>query len=147
MQPNDPCPLGPSHCAHVLLDPVHMLGQTRAVDMYRLRRRGIMEERIIGFKLDIANAAVNLNNASLASMTTSQILDPFAPPSRASKLPQPTPAIATRLAQRAHLGLVSEYIVVRSRPVLQCKLPQHCSWLHEVTGPCLNLQVMQLRLM
>ncbi|CAL5224968.1 g7742 [Coccomyxa viridis] len=81
-----------------------MLGQTRAVDMYRLRRRGIMEERIIGFKLDIANAAVNLNNASLASMTTSQILDPFAPPSRASKLPQPTPAIATRLAQRAHLG-------------------------------------------
>lgn len=32
------------------------------------------------FKLDVANAVVNTDNASLASMDTSQILDLFSPP-------------------------------------------------------------------
>ena len=32
------------------------------------------------FKLDVANAVVNTDNASLASMDTSQVLDLFAPP-------------------------------------------------------------------
>ena len=45
------------------------------------------------FKLDVANAVVNTDNASLASMDTSQILDLFAPP-QASKQPQPAPALA-----------------------------------------------------
>ncbi len=106
------------------MDRAHRLGQTRTVNVYRLLTRGTLEERIMGlqrFKLDVANAVVNTDNASLASMDTSQILDLFAPPSQPSKRPQPTPAIEANggawslrpeAAQHAHLALCSAGVVV-----------------------------------
>ncbi len=90
--------LAASHTVHTqAMDRAHRLGQTRTVNVYRLLTRGTLEERIMGlqrFKLDVANAVVNTDNASLASMDTSQILHLFAPPSQASKQPQAMPAIA-----------------------------------------------------
>ena len=79
------------------MDRAHRLGQTRTVNVYRLLTRGTLEERIMGlqrFKLDVANAVVNTDNASLASMDTSQILDLFTPPSQASNQSQAAPAAA-----------------------------------------------------
>ena len=73
------------------MDRAHRLGQTRTVNVYRLLTRGTLEERIMGlqrFKLDVANAVVNADNASLASMDMSQVLDLFGPPSVASQHPQ-----------------------------------------------------------
>lgn len=69
------------------MDRAHRLGQTRTVNVYRLLTRGTLEERIMGlqrFKLDVANAVVNTDNASLASMDTSQVLDLFSPPSEST---------------------------------------------------------------
>ena len=71
-------------CAQAM-DRAHRLGQKRTVNVYRLLTRGTLEERIMGlqrFKLDVASAVVNTDNASLGSMGTSQILDLFAPPSK-----------------------------------------------------------------
>ena len=65
------------------MDRAHRLGQRRAVSVYRLLVRGTLEERIMGlqrFKLDVAAAVVNADNASLASLDTSGLLDLFAPP-------------------------------------------------------------------
>jgi hypothetical protein len=62
------------------MDRAHRLGQKRTVNVYRLLTRGTLEERIMGlqrFKLDVANAVVNADNASLASMDTAHILDLF----------------------------------------------------------------------
>ena len=96
----------PYRCTQAM-DRAHRLGQTRTVNVYRLLTRGTLEERIMGlqrFKLDVANAVVNTDNASLASMDTSQILDLFSPPSElatqsfgaaasgAASLPHPGPA-------------------------------------------------------
>ncbi len=50
------------------------------MNVYRLLTRGTLEERIMGlqrFKLDVANAVVNADNASLAAMDTTQVLDLF----------------------------------------------------------------------
>ncbi|BDA40363.1 TATA-binding protein-associated factor 172 [Coccomyxa sp. Obi] len=60
------------------MDRAHRLGQQRTVNVYRLLTRGTLEERIMGlqrFKLDVANAVVNADNASLATMNTTQVLD------------------------------------------------------------------------
>ena len=76
------------------MDRAHRLGQTRTVNVYRLLTRGTLEERIMGlqrFKLDVANAVVNTENASLASMDTTQILELFAPPSEPCRQPQAKP--------------------------------------------------------
>ncbi|MCJ1359790.1 MAG: btaf1 RNA polymerase II, B-TFIID transcription factor-associated, 170kDa [Icmadophila ericetorum] len=62
------------------MDRAHRLGQKRTVNVYRLLTRGTLEERIMGlqrFKLDIANAVVNADNASLSAMDTTQVLDLF----------------------------------------------------------------------
>lgn len=62
------------------MDRAHRLGQKRAVNVYRLLTRGTLEERIMGlqhFKLDVANAVVNADNASLSAMDTTQVLDLF----------------------------------------------------------------------
>lgn len=63
------------------MDRAHRLGQRRSVSVYRLLTRGTLEERIMGlqrFKLDVAHAVVNADNASLSSMDTAQVLDLFA---------------------------------------------------------------------
>ncbi|CAK0788009.1 hypothetical protein CVIRNUC_011231 [Coccomyxa viridis] len=86
------------------MDRAHRLGQKRAVNVYRLLTRGTLEERILGlqrFKLDVANAVVNTDNASLASMDTSQILDLFQPPSEAGRQPAATPMPGAAAASAA----------------------------------------------
>ncbi len=76
------------------MDRAHRLGQRRAVSVYRLLVRGTLEERIMGlqrFKLDVAAAVVNADNASLASLDTSGLLDLFSPPGEPISIWSPGP--------------------------------------------------------
>lgn len=62
------------------MDRAHRLGQKRCVSVYRILTRATLEERIMSlqrFKLDLANAVVNVDNASLSSMDTGQLLELF----------------------------------------------------------------------
>jgi len=85
------------------MDRAHRLGQRRTVNVYRLLTRGTLEERIMGlqrFKLDVAAAVVNADNASLASLDTSGLLDLFAPPGA----PAPAPPAAGAAAGPGGVG-------------------------------------------
>jgi TATA-binding protein-associated factor len=60
------------------MDRAHRLGQKRVVSVYRLITKDTIEERIMGlqrWKLKVANAVVNQQNASMDSMQTDSLLD------------------------------------------------------------------------
>nr|BAD25208.1 putative SNF2 domain-containing protein [Oryza sativa Japonica Group] len=75
------------------MDRAHRLGQRKVVNVHRLIMRGTLEEKVMSlqrFKVSVANAVINAENASLKTMNTDQLLDLFAstPASRkASVLP------------------------------------------------------------
>lgn len=63
------------------MDRAHRLGQKKVVNVYRFLMRGTLEERIMSlqrFKIDVANAVVNSDNVSTASMDTSGVIDNLA---------------------------------------------------------------------
>ncbi|XP_010547370.1 PREDICTED: TATA-binding protein-associated factor BTAF1 isoform X2 [Tarenaya hassleriana] len=63
------------------MDRAHRLGQKRVVHVHRLIMRGTLEEKVMSlqrFKLSVANAVINAENASLKTMNTDQLLDLFA---------------------------------------------------------------------
>jgi TATA-binding protein-associated factor len=69
------------------MDRAHRIGQTRTVNVYRLLMQDTVEERIMSlqqFKLDVANAVVNQDNMSMASMDTGQLMDLFSQPTAAA---------------------------------------------------------------
>lgn len=60
------------------MDRAHRIGQKRTVSVYRLITRGTVEERIMGlqqWKLRVASAVVNQQNASMQTMQTEGLLD------------------------------------------------------------------------
>eukprot|EP00250_Pteridium_aquilinum_P022032 c25285_g1_i2 orf=410-6568(-) len=62
------------------MDRAHRLGQKRVVNVHRLIMRGTLEEKVMNlqrFKISVANAVVNAENASLDKMDTTQLLDLF----------------------------------------------------------------------
>jgi TATA-binding protein-associated factor len=62
------------------MDRAHRLGQTRSVSVYRLLTRHTLEARIMSlqrFKLDVANAVVTADNASMDAMDTGALLELF----------------------------------------------------------------------
>lgn len=62
------------------MDRAHRLGQRKVVNVHRLIMRGTLEEKVMGlqkFKLSVANAIINADNASLKTMNTDQLLDLF----------------------------------------------------------------------
>lgn len=62
------------------MDRAHRLGQKRVVNVHRLIMRGTLEEKVMNlqrFKISVANAVVNAENASLDKMDTAQLLDLF----------------------------------------------------------------------
>ncbi|KAH7295287.1 hypothetical protein KP509_27G041200 [Ceratopteris richardii] len=62
------------------MDRAHRLGQKRVVNVHRLIMRGTLEEKVMSlqrFKISVANAVVNAENASLDKMDTTQLLDLF----------------------------------------------------------------------
>ena len=62
------------------MDRAHRLGQRKTVNVYRILTRGTLEEKIMSlqrFKLDVANAVVNADNASMSAMDTGQMLELF----------------------------------------------------------------------
>lgn len=75
---------------HQAMDRAHRLGQRKVVNVHRLIMRGTLEEKIMGlqkFKVSIANAVINAENASLNSMDTTQLLDLFTPSATSGKMP------------------------------------------------------------
>lgn len=62
------------------MDRAHRLGQRKVVNVHRLIMRGTLEEKIMSlqkFKVSVANAVINAENASLKTMNTDQLLDLF----------------------------------------------------------------------
>ena len=73
------------------MDRAHRLGQRKVVNVHRLIMRGTLEEKVMSlqrFKVSVANAVINAENASLKTMNTDQLLDLFTstPASRKVKL-------------------------------------------------------------
>ncbi|XP_052171300.1 TATA-binding protein-associated factor BTAF1 [Diospyros lotus] len=65
---------------HQAMDRAHRLGQRKVVNVHRLIMRGTLEEKVMSlqrFKLSVANAVINAENASLKTMNTDQLLDLF----------------------------------------------------------------------
>ncbi|KAL3498161.1 hypothetical protein ACH5RR_040893 [Cinchona calisaya] len=65
---------------HQAMDRAHRLGQKKVVNVHRLIMRGTLEEKVMSlqrFKLSVANAVINADNASLKTMNTDQLLDLF----------------------------------------------------------------------
>lgn len=63
------------------MDRAHRLGQKKVVNVHRLIMRGTLEEKVMNlqkFKVSVANAVINAENASLKTMNTDQLLDLFA---------------------------------------------------------------------
>lgn len=74
---------------HQAMDRAHRLGQRKVVNVHRLIMRGTLEEKIMGlqkFKVSVANAVINAENASLNSMDTTQLLDLFTPSATSGKM-------------------------------------------------------------
>ncbi|KAI4370311.1 hypothetical protein MLD38_018674 [Melastoma candidum] len=66
---------------HQAMDRAHRLGQQKVVHVHRLIMRGTLEEKVMSlqkFKVSVANAVINADNASLNTMNTDQLLDLFA---------------------------------------------------------------------
>lgn len=62
------------------MDRAHRLGQRKVVNVHRLIMRGTLEEKVMSlqkFKVSIANAIINADNASMNTMNTDQLLDLF----------------------------------------------------------------------
>ncbi|KAL6965449.1 btaf1 RNA polymerase II, B-TFIID transcription factor-associated, 170kDa, partial [Sarracenia purpurea var. burkii] len=62
------------------MDRAHRIGQRKVVNVHRLIMRGTVEETKMSlqeFKLMVANAVINAENASLKTMNTDQLLDLF----------------------------------------------------------------------
>ncbi|KAK4435640.1 TATA-binding protein-associated factor BTAF1 [Sesamum alatum] len=65
---------------HQAMDRAHRLGQRKVVNVHRLIMRGTLEEKVMSlqkFKVSIANAIINADNASMNTMNTDQLLDLF----------------------------------------------------------------------
>lgn len=63
------------------MDRAHRLGQKKVVNVHRLIMRGTLEEKVMSlqrFKMSVANAVINAENASMKTMNTDQLLDLFA---------------------------------------------------------------------
>ncbi|KAF9615352.1 hypothetical protein IFM89_023003 [Coptis chinensis] len=65
---------------HQAMDRAHRLGQRKVVNVHRLIMRGTLEEKVMSlqkFKVSVANAVINSENASMKTMNTDQLLDLF----------------------------------------------------------------------
>ncbi|KAL4188800.1 hypothetical protein AMTRI_Chr08g162230 [Amborella trichopoda] len=63
---------------HQAMDRAHRLGQRKVVNVHHLIMRSTLEEKVMSlqkFKVSVANAVINAENASLKTMDTSQLLD------------------------------------------------------------------------
>ena len=60
------------------IDRAHRIGQRRVLNVYRLITKDTLEERIMGiqkFKTNLANAIVNIDNASIKNIKESNLPD------------------------------------------------------------------------
>ena len=63
------------------MDTAHSLGQQKVMNVHRLIMHGTVEEKVMSlqrFKVSVANAVINAENASMKTMNTDQLLDLFA---------------------------------------------------------------------
>lgn len=88
------------------MDRAHRLGQRRTVNVYRLLMSGTIEEEVLSlqrFKLDVAGALVNADNASLQSMDAGRALDLMGAAAQGAAVPGTKPRKLAGLA-----GLLAE---------------------------------------
>lgn len=72
------------------MDRAHRLGQRKVVNVHRLIMRGTLEEKVMSlqkFKVSVANAVINAENASMKTMNTDQLLDLFTSAETSKKVP------------------------------------------------------------
>ena len=58
------------------IDRAHRIGQRRVLNVYRLITKNTLQERIMGiqkFKINLANAIVNIDNASIKNIKQSNL--------------------------------------------------------------------------
>ncbi|XP_068640422.1 TATA-binding protein-associated factor BTAF1-like isoform X2 [Aristolochia californica] len=75
---------------HQAMDRAHRLGQRKTVNVHRLIMRGTLEEKVMSlqkFKVSVASAVINSENASMKTMNTDQLLDLFTSAQSGSKGP------------------------------------------------------------
>ena len=73
------------------IDRAHRIGQKNVLNVYRLIMKDTLEEKIMGiqkFKLNIANAIINVDNASIHNVQGSSIVELFDQISKDDKKPE-----------------------------------------------------------
>jgi TATA-binding protein-associated factor len=86
------------------MDRAHRLGQKKVVNVHRLIMRGTLEEKVMSlqrFKVSVANAVINAENASLKTMNTDQLLDLFA----SAEIPKKGSSVAKSSEDNADGGI------------------------------------------
>lgn len=106
------------------MDRAHRLGQRKVVNVHRLIMRGTLEEKVMSlqkFKVTVANAVINAENASLKTMNTDQLLDLFASSS--------TVRMVIHMSCHMHLfSLILFFLKHLTWPILVLTLEHSCTY-------------------
>lgn len=90
------------------IDRAHRLGQKNVLNVYRLITSGTLEEKIMGiqrFKTNLANAIVNIDNASIKNVKESRLPDLL---EKVTNLEKAEPKVAQRLSKSFYSTLIKE---------------------------------------
>lgn len=95
------------------MDRAHRLGQRKVVNVHRLIMRGTLEEKVMSlqkFKVSVANAVINAENASLKTMNTGQLLDLFTSTPIIKKVTRSTPRLPFAYKCSTYIPLKESFI-------------------------------------
>lgn len=90
------------------IDRAHRLGQKNILNVYRLITKNTLEEKIMGiqrFKTNLANAIVNIDNASIKNIEESRLPDLLEKVVEMEKL---EPKVAKKLTKSFYSSLLKE---------------------------------------
>ena len=90
------------------IDRAHRLGQKNVLNVYRLITKNTLEEKIMGiqrFKTNLANAIVNIDNASIKNVEESRLPDLL---EKVANLEKVEPKVSQRLSKSFYSTLLKE---------------------------------------
>lgn len=88
------------------IDRAHRLGQKNVVNVYRLITKDTLEQKIMGiqrFKINLANAIVNLDNSSIKNIEDSKLPDLL---EKISVMQKQEPQINDRVSKSFYANLI-----------------------------------------